>query len=701
MIRNRTFDEWLEPDGLGGFASGTVTGERTRRYHALLLVSEGSATNRIVLVNGYEASIRIGQDIHWLSTHRYLPDIVHPKPPHIVAFRTDPWPAWRYRLTEGVDVLHEVLVLRRGRTVAMRWRLDGYVRSAGLRVRPLLSGRGCHDLHRENPDFRFDVHSEAERVLWQPYDGLPIICCHTNGRYLHGPVWYRNFMYTEDRDRGLDFVEDLASPGSFTWDLLDGEAVWILHARSVGSAEKIPEHPVLLAGEGADPVAVLRRMREHERRRRKWFPTSLHRAADAYIIETRRGPGVIAGYPWAGEDGRHTFIALRGLSLATGRLVEAARILGRWAETISDDARPSPGGAESIGGAGPADTALWFIVTCGEFLGATERWDLPSTAFASGLRDRLAEIVHVILGRYAGGAWPGVRLDDDGLLAAGETNVPMTCMDATVGDRIVTPRIGKPVELQALWMNALEVGRRFDRSWARALARARRAFPARFWNSRLDCLFDVIDVNHEPGNVDPSLRPNQILAVGGLPLPVLDVEPARAVVDIVERRLWTPLGLRSLDRDDPAYRPQCVGSIEERSYASHQGSAWCWLLGPFAEAWLRVRGGTEDARREARRRFVEPVLTHLGEGGLGHVSGLTDGEPPYTPRGCPFQACSVGEALRFLHITLPDRGSTEPLPGSLPGLSHGGGGRGGLSGSTPLTSLRATHVARSSSRPTA
>lgn len=650
-MRYRTTEEWLEPDGLGGFASGTVTGERTRRYHALLLVSQGSPTDRVVLVSGYEACVRIGHHRYWLSTQRYLPDLVRPEGPQIAAFHADPWPTWRYRLTDHLHVLHEILVPHGARAVALRWQLDGYASSARLEVRPLLSGRPFHRLHRENPAFRFDAHSDRAGTVWHPYRALPSIACRTNGLYTHRPVWYRNLLYQRERAGGVGCVEDLASPGAFSWDLLESEAAWILCAEPVAPAAAGPDRAGCAGGPASDAVVELRRIRERELRRRRWFPTSLHRAADAYLIRSRARPTVISAYPWAGEDGRHTFIALRGLCLATGRLTEAARILERWAGTLAGNRGPSSEDAAGTPRAEPADAALWFIVACGEFRGATDRWDLPSR----GLAARLEETVQAILACYADGARPGVRLDDDGLLAVGEPRRAMTWMDATVGDRPVTPRVGKPVEVQALWLSALEVGRRSDRRWGRAFARARRAFHARFWNPELGYLFDVVDVNHEPGIVDPSLRPNQILAVGGLPVQVLDGERGRAVVDIVERRLWTRLGLRGLDREDPAYRPCYTGSVEDRGLARHQGPAWCWLLGPFIEAWLRVRGGTLDARREARRRFIEPILLHLGEGGLGHVSELTDAEPPHAPRGAPFHACSVGEALRILQTTTRSR----------------------------------------------
>jgi predicted glycogen debranching enzyme len=225
-------------------------------------------------------------------------------------------------------------------------------------------------------------------------------------------------------------------------------------------------------------------------------------------------------------------------------------------------------------------------------------------------------------------------------------------MDAKVGDWVVTPRTGKPVEVEALWINALRIGARRSDRWRAMHDRALDSFRVRFPVPGAAHLYDVVDVDHQAGRDDASFRPNQILAIGGLPDALLHGAPARALVDAVEARLLTPFGLRSLDPADPAYRPRYEGGILERDGAYHQGTVWPWLIGPFVEAWVRVRGATSEAKQEARRRFVEPLQRHLGEAGLGHLSEIADGEPPHTPRGCPFQAWSMGELLRLSEVTL-------------------------------------------------
>jgi glycogen debranching enzyme len=220
-------------------------------------------------------------------------------------------------------------------------------------------------------------------------------------------------------------------------------------------------------------------------------------------------------------------------------------------------------------------------------------------------------------------------------------------MDAKLGDWVVTPRVGKPVEIQALWLAALLAGGVRDERWNQLAERVRAVFAKRFWNPDRRCLYDVVDCDGISGRVDASVRPNQIFAVGGLPQSLLSGAMATAVVETVERELLTPLGLRTLAPSDPAYIPRYQGGPRERDGAYHQGTVWPWLLGPFVEAWLRIRGSTPTTRHEGRDRFLAPLLTHLTEAGIGHVSEIADAEAPHTPRGCPFQAWSVSEAIRI------------------------------------------------------
>ncbi|MGH6798154.1 MAG: amylo-alpha-1,6-glucosidase, partial [Roseiarcus sp.] len=268
---------------------------------------------------------------------------------------------------------------------------------------------------------------------------------------------------------------------------------------------------------------------------------------------------------------------------------------------------------------------------------------------------RLPQAVEAILDGYSRGTRHGIALDPDGLVRAGEPGVQLTWMDAKIGDRVVTPRIGKPVEIQALWINALRIAGRWSKRRSQTERAACASFRARFPNPANAGLFDVVDVDHRAGENDGRIRPNQIFAVGGLPDPVLEGDLARDVVDLVERTLLTPLGLRSLAPDDPDYAPHYRGGPAERDAAYHQGTVWPWLIGPFVEAWLRVRGTQDAAKEEARKRFLPPLLDHLETAGLGQVSEVADGDSPHLPGGCPFQAWSVGELIRVQRMLDADR----------------------------------------------
>jgi predicted glycogen debranching enzyme len=358
----------------------------------------------------------------------------------------------------------------------------------------------------------------------------------------------------------------------------------------------------------------------------------------------RRGDGrsIIAGYPWFTDWGRDTFISVRGLCLATGRVDDARKVLLAWADSVSEGMLPN---RFTDAGEAPeynsVDASLWYVVVAGELLAA------------GGLRPAdersLLDCVQAIIRGYARGTRYGIRADDDGLLAGGVPGMQLTWMDAKVDGRVITPRIGKPVEIQALWINALAVAERSDPSLTRLRARATASFLERF--PRPDgSLYDVVDADHIRGNDDATFRPNQIFAVGGLPLALLEGNAARAVVDAVEARLWTPLGLRSLASDGPSYREHYVGGVVERDESYHQGTVWPWLAGPFIEAWVRVRGGTAAVRAEARQRFVAPLLETLETGGLGHLSEIADAAAPHHERGAPFQAWSLAELIRVRRL---------------------------------------------------
>jgi predicted glycogen debranching enzyme len=589
----------------------------------LLLLAETPPTRRVVLVNGIEAWVETSAGRFAISSQHYAPDITFPGGADaITAFDHDPWPTWRFTLPDGAVITQEIATARDACTTVLRWRRAPGRGSCRLTVRPLLSGRDYHALHRENAGFRFDGLVRGGNVAWRPYEPLPAVSALTSGAYAAAPEWYRNFLYAAEQDRGLDCIEDLASPGLFTFDLDAAPAAMLLRGGDDIWARAAPLADDLLATERT--------------RREKHSP--LRRAAACYTVDRRTGQTIIAGFPWFTDWGRDTFIAMRGLVIGAGRLDAATAILAAWAGVVSEGMLPNRFPDD---GATPeynaVDASLWFVIAVHDYREAA-----GETARCDGA---LEDAVQAILRGYAAGTRFGIAADTDGLLRAGVPGVQLTWMDAKIGDRVVTPRIGKPVEVQALWINALTIGAQRVPHWASLAAQARASFLKRFPNPA-GGLYDVVDADHVPGRTDAKLRPNQILAVGGLPYPLLDGAAARNVVDLVEARLATPLGLRSLDPADPDYRGHYQGGQVARDEAYHQGVVWPWLVGPFVEAWLRVRGDSAAARAEARERFIAPLLAHLDSAGLGHVSEIADGDAPHAPGGCPFQAWSLGELMR-------------------------------------------------------
>lgn len=635
-------EEWLETDGLGGFASGTISGIRTRRYHGLLTVATTPPTGRILLVNGFDGRLETPVGEQRFTSECYAPDIVDPAGfERIESFTTEPWPTWTYRLDDDRTLTQEVLMMHGGAVTVIRFTVSKKKKDTWLVLRPFLSGRNAHSLHAENKDFNFTpIHGDG-RITWRPYAGVPGIIASADAEWIDEPLWYRRFLYSDEKARGYDHTEDLAAPGVFRFDMSKHPAVLILGAEG---------HDGLYLDGGAAPRDRADALIKMETKRRKRFASRLERAADAYIVRRGQKKTIVAGYPWFTDWGRDTFIAMRGLCLATERFDDAESILDTWAAEVSSGMLPNRFTEEKDAPEFNAvDASLWFIVAVHDFLEAADR---AGRAPARDVFERLTGAVKAILDGYEKGTRHGIRMTADGLIAAGEPGVQLTWMDAKIGDWVVTPRIGKPVEVQALWINALEIGALYDPRRRAMADRARASFLARFWNPAKNCLFDVCDAHHRAGEDDDSIRPNQILAVGGLPFPVLTGERAKAVVDVVLEKLLTPAGLRSLAPDHSAFAPTYEGGPTARDGAYHQGTVWLWLMGPFIEAWVRTHGDGDDAREEARRRFFEPFLARLDDQGLGHLAEIADATSPYTLRGAPFQAWSMGEALRTDRVTL-------------------------------------------------
>ena len=628
--------EWLETNGRGGYASGTVAGN-TRRYHAVLLVARHPPVDRVVLVNHLEDSVEVGGQSFPLSTNLY-DGVVYPEGyRYCEGFSASPWPTWRFA-SHGICLERELLCLDGRDMVVVRWRLLGDAPSAVvLRVRPMLSGRDFHATHQENAG----VHSQATildgRVTWQPYDALPPVQAFHNGHYHHGPDWYRHIHYRVERERGLDHMEDWWSPGECVFTLVPGTAAELVFTTETRTSVNVPQ------------------LVEEERRRRagclESVPTDdplarrLWTATSAYLVRRGDRQTVIAGYPWFADWGRDTFIALPGLCLVTGRYDAARQVIESFASHVSEGMVPNR--FPDIGEQpeyNTIDASLWFIHTVERYLRYTR--DL------AGVRQIAWPAVKQIVDGYRRGTRFGIRMDDDGLIAGGAEGVQLTWMDAKFGDWVVTPRHGKPVEIQALWVRALavaaELAAHFGESDYAAQcrqdrARATASFRDRFWYGTGGYLFDVVD---GPMGDDASFRPNQIYAVALDDQLVTDAQ-AKQVLQVVKQRLLTPMGLRTLAPEDIRFCGLYEGGVSERDGAYHQGTVWPFLLGPFVTAWMKTYGDSPSVRCEARL-FLDGLLKHLDEACLGQVAEIFDGQHPYRARGCVAQAWSVAEPLRAL-----------------------------------------------------
>jgi len=652
--------EWLEADGLGGFASGTVLGIRTRRYHGALLVATQPPADRFLLVQGTEVWVETETGNYSLSANLYDGDVVYPDGAfHLREFTAEPWPKWRFDLPDGTRIVAELYVPRGTAAVVCTWTRELGRGAAFLRVRPLLGPRDPHALHAMNEALSPGVAMRGRQVIWTPYDGVPAIAAASSGTYEHAPEWFHRVLYVQERERGLPDREDVWSPGEFSFELGAERAVLIFGSATAMSdllsdpvSDLGVDAPTSGTGSGVRPIGAATlegRWRRIEADRRR---DARARARDSYIVRRQGLPAVIAGYPWFGEWGRDTFMAMRGLCFATGKLDEAAALLEGWVDTVSQgmlpNRLPDRGGTPEYNS---VDASLWFGVVACELIDACDAAGRP---LAAARQAALLDATLGIIDGFVAGTRHRIHVDDDGLVAAGEPGVQLTWMDAKIGDWVVTPRIGKPVEIQALWLNLLTLAARHRAGLSDLLERGRASF-AKFFCEERGFLYDVIDVDHVRGRHDARLRPNQIYAVGGLPVALVEGPRARAIVDAVEHHLLVPMGLRTLAPGEPGYAPRYEGGVYERDAAYHQGTVWPHLLGPFVEAWLRVHGNTPAHRATARERFLAPLRAQLGGFGLGHIAEIADAEPPHTPRGAPFQAWGMGELLRIERLLEPER----------------------------------------------
>ncbi len=633
--------EWLCTNGIGGFASGTVAGLLTRRYHGLLVAALTPPLGRTLLVTKGDETVEYDGRSYRLGANRWADGSVDPQGyRELERFYLDgATPVWTYAC--GDALLEKRVFMEVGaNTTYVQYRLVRGRTPASLEISLLGNYRDYHSLTR-GPGWSMRVEPVPDGLRVTAFDGArPFAILGQRAELRPAHTWYEGFWLAEERRRGLDCREDHLHLGSARARLRPGQKLTL-----VLSTEPEP----LLDGEAAwerrrryedDLRARWRRVDPAARRAPGWVE-QLVLAADQFVVQrplpdAPGGMSVIAGYPWFGDWGRDTMICLPGLTLATGRPEVARPILTTFARFVDHGMLPNrfPDRGE-VPEYNTADATVWYFEAVRAYHAATED---------DALIKDLYPVLEEILGWHRAGTRYGIGEDAaDGLLHAGEPGVQLTWMDAKVGDWVVTPRIGKPVEINALWYNALRamagfarrLGRRAE-PWDTLADRVRQGF-ARFWYETGGYLYDVID---GPDGHDAALRPNQIFAVS-LPESPLDPARQRQVVDACARHLLTSFGLRSLAPGDPRYRGAYGGSVVDRDGCYHQGCAWGWLLGPFVLAHLRVYGDPEAAAG-----FLEPMAHHLADYGVGSVAEIFDGEPPFVPRGCIAQGWSVAETLR-------------------------------------------------------
>jgi predicted glycogen debranching enzyme len=636
--------EWLVTNGIGGFASGTIAGCMTRRYHGLLIAALQPPVGRTYLVAGVDETVRYGGAEYRLGTYQWGGGVVDPKGfLNIQSFRLEGMtPVWTFALADAL--LEKRVWMHHGEnTTYVKYTLSRSTGPVEMEMKVLVNYRDYHSSTHAG-DWKMKIDAVEDGVSITAFEGgIPFYLKCEGAECEPRHEWYRGCFLPVEKERGLDDNEDHLFAALFRTKLSVGSSVTFVASTETDpgldgnkSSESRVEHDAGLLQTwltASDKAAECP----------NWLP-QLVLAADQFVVK-RSLPGnpdgrsIIAGYHWFGDWGRDTMIALPGLTLTTGRADVARQILLAFSGYV--DGGMLPNNFPDAGGKpeyNTVDAALWYFEAVRQYFAATQDGRTLLQLFPT-----LAEMIdaHVKGTRY------NIRVDPaDGLLYAGAPGVQLTWMDARVGDWVVTPRVGKPVEVNALWINALETIAQFARLLARPSegyeklsAKARKNFQ-KFWNEERNCCYDVID-SPDAGK-DAALRPNQIFAVS-LPMSPLTEDQQKAVVDVCAQHLLTSYGLRSLAPGERGYIGHYAGGPRDRDAAYHQGTVWGWLLGPFTLAHLRVYGDREEAMR-----FLEPLGISVHMYGLGTLGEIFEGDAPFTPHGCIAQAWTVGEVLRAM-----------------------------------------------------
>jgi predicted glycogen debranching enzyme len=641
--------EWLVTNGIGGFASGTVSGNLTRRYHGLLVAALAPPVGRTQLVAKLDEMARYDGSDYCLATNRWESGAVEPHGYlNIESFQLHgTTPVWRFAAADAL--IEKRIWMKHGEnTTYVQYTMLRGSQDVALEIKCFVNYRDFHASTHAG-DWQMKIEALKNGVGITAFqDATPFYLLGAGAAVEPKHEWYRDCFLPEEKYRGLDDREDHLLAAVFRGTLSKDQSLTLVFSTS---SEVETDGAAASASNGAREDELLARWSSQDPPAASAAPgwvRQLILAADQFVVKRALpddpdGRSIIAGYHWFSDWGRDTMIALPGLTLATGRADIARKILVSFSRYV--DGGMLPNNFPDAGGRpeyNTVDAALWFFEAVRQYFAATQ-----DTATLG----KLFPVMERMIAAHLAGTRYQIHVDaTDGLLYAGELGVQLTWMDAKVGDWVVTPRIGKPVEINALWFNALETMaslapalKKSPELYGKLAAQVKRSF-AKFWNESAGYCYDVIDA---PGTGnDASLRPNQIFAVS-LPQSPLSAAQQKAVVDICARRLLTSFGLRSLAQSDRAYQGQYGGSIRERDGAYHQGTVWGWLLGPFVIAHLRVYCDSLAAAS-----FLEPLGKQTQSHGLGTLSEIFDGDAPFTPRGCIAQAWTVAEVLRAWRATL-------------------------------------------------
>lgn len=650
--------EWIITNGLGGYASSSVLGANTRKYHGVLVAAFNPPVDRRVILSKLDEKLFADGETYCFGVNEFNKGIKPESPKHLERFSRFPFPTYTYS-TNKAKIEKTILMPYQTNATVISYKVQpSFKEKATMRIAPLVNSRHFHSVTTHSKGLKYVCEASPQRVTIEASEPKSALIISSNsGQFILEEKWVNNFLYRVDSSLGTSSIDDCYSPGEFKIDL-DPSRQTIFHI--IAAAGEETGSTLMVHSTIRSACANFSSYFKKETDRLRYLQTKfteihpdivledwlrwLTVAADSFIVtrDSTRTKTVIAGYHWFEDWGRDSLISLPGLTLVTGRFDDAKEILQTFnyycLHGIIPNRFPDQDGSRPV--YNTADATLWFFNATLQYLKYTGDFDF--------VKGKLWSTMQSVMEHHIQGTINDIRVDNDGLIMHGPQ---LTWMDATIDGNPVTSREGKAVEIQALWFNALKImellAARFGsknaaKEYQRRAEIAKRVFVEKFWNSEKSCLFDVIKGEEK----DASIRPNQIFAVA-LDFSMLDSEKQSAIVAVVHEKLWAVYGLRTLSANDPNYQGIYTGSWNARNYAYHNGTAWSWLVGPFVTAFLKIRNFNSKARELAFKSFLQPLLSEqMLQAGLGTVSEIFDGDSPHLPRGCISQAWSVAELLR-------------------------------------------------------